>query len=112
MTKQEREDIKARALLRLHESKHEVSAHRKKLSEMAGQLKTAGSMLGHLDNLKIVNVDNRNLISNESYEAIYPSAQELVTAFREYRDAVQRRDYAQRECNDLGIVGFYPEGKP
>ena len=43
MTKQEPEDIKARALLRLHEVTHKADAHRTRIREMASQLESVAS---------------------------------------------------------------------
>ena len=102
MTDKEQEQIKAMAHYRLTKAEQKVAAHAKVISEIRKELERATEFLQELSSLRVVRVNDKNLLASGGEEINYRSLEELVSEFKEYKEAIQLRNAAQKECHDLG----------
>lgn len=103
MTEAERSNIRGAALLRHHTAKCARNTNQKKLNNIASALVAVSQCLRSPDNLRVRNVNDRDLLADSRGEYSYPSIQETVQALRDYEESVRELADAKRECADLGL---------
>ena len=91
--------------MRLNNAKQKVVCHRKKLDEIAEELGAAANALSD-PNLRIVNMNNKNLLTSGGFHIDYPSQGEVIATFKEYEQAVKEQDSALEECHRLNLSSF------
>lgn len=102
MSKEEENIIKGQALLRLNTAQQRVACHRKKIENISESLAAAAKALLAPD-LRIVNVNNKDLLTSEGILAEYPSLEQVVAAVNEYKEATKERASALDACHRLNL---------
>ena len=100
MSEAEENDIKSKVLYSLHQASQKVACHRKKLNNISDRLAAAAKAL-HDPHMRIVNVDNKDLLTSGNDHIDYRSRSETVAAFNEYLEVCRKRDSVQAEWDKL-----------
>ena len=99
MSGKEQNELEKNAVYKRHLASKNLDCHKAKMEGFIQQIEKAAAILRRAS-LRIVNWDNRDLITHgEDEKVVYPSVEEMVTSFAERREAEKEYTAAGVVCN-------------